>query len=148
MALPDQVTLEPGAATATRVKISGVFSRFGGGSFGAAETGYTYYVCPAGQESQCRREWTEIKAAAGTGSCVGYGGTSASTGTVRPATQAAANPDPWPIEMGTRSVDSTACQKLKTDAVQPKRGCSLALGAPSAVLALAALGFLLRRRRR
>ena len=69
-------------------------------SYGAAQRGYLYYSCPAGQQAVCRREWTDLQSVAGKNTGVGFGARFKDTGRIRKADQTPASPDVYPIERG------------------------------------------------
>jgi hypothetical protein len=79
-ALIDKVTMEPSAENPERILIYGVFSiRMGNdqGSFQAPQRGYLYYTLPSGaNRGLILREWSDLKAAAGTRTVIAFGGTS------------------------------------------------------------------------
>ena len=79
-ALIDKVTMEPSAENPGRILIYGVFSiRAAGneGVFQAAQRGYLYYTLPSGaNRALILREWSDLKAAAGTRTVIAFGGTS------------------------------------------------------------------------
>jgi hypothetical protein len=79
-ALIDKVTMEPSADNPERILIYGVFSLRAGtdlGSFQAPQRGYLYYTLPSGTDrSLILREWSDLKAAAGTRTVIAFGGTS------------------------------------------------------------------------
>jgi hypothetical protein len=102
-ALIDRVVLEPTDTGAVRVQLWGAFAladRKDGSNYQEPAKGYLYYSCPAGKEQTCRNEWADLKALAGTKVAAGFGGRYVATGRVRPATEAVASPDVYPIEMG------------------------------------------------
>ena len=85
-ALIDKVTMEPNAENPERILIYGVFSIRAGenqGSFQAPQRGYLYYTLPSGgilpaggNRALILREWSDLKAAAGTRTVIAFGGTS------------------------------------------------------------------------
>jgi hypothetical protein len=81
-ALISKVTMEPSAENPKRILIYGVFSirtgnDQGQGSFQAPQRGYLYYTLPAGaNRTLILREWSDLNAAAGTRTVIGFGGTS------------------------------------------------------------------------
>jgi hypothetical protein len=116
----DRVVLEPNDSQPTAAQIWGAFAlavprspngvqQKPAGSFGteqggdvylAVQRGYLYYTCPASKESACRNEWSDLKAAAGNGEILGFGGRYAPLGTVRKADARPASPDVYPLNMG------------------------------------------------
>jgi hypothetical protein len=79
-ALISKVTLEPNAENPERILIYGVFSIRTGddqNTFQAPQRGYLYYTLPSGADrSVILREWSDLNAAAGTRTVIGFGGTS------------------------------------------------------------------------
>jgi hypothetical protein len=116
------VQFEPSASdvsSATRVQIGGTFiianGPVGSGdAYSAAVTGVVYYVCPAGKESVCRMEWTDIKNAAGAADCATWGSRSLvpvpGLGVVRQSASGSA--DMYPIAMGVMRTANGQCPKL------------------------------------
>ncbi len=102
-AVVEKVLLEPSDAAAQRVQIWGAFAlsdQKSGSSYGAAQRGYLYYTCPAGQETVCRKEWKDLEAVAGKDTGVGFGARYKPTGRIRKADEKPASPDVYPIERG------------------------------------------------
>ncbi len=105
----EKVTLEPSDNAPERVQVWGAFSfadTKNGSAYGPGQRGYLYYSCPSGQESICRKEWSDLKSVAGKGTAVGFGMRFKPTGRVRRADEKAASPDPYPIQMGVIQVDN------------------------------------------
>jgi hypothetical protein len=105
----EKVTLEPSEKAPERIQIWGAFSfadTKNGSAYGPAQRGYLYYSCPSGQESTCRKEWSDLKSVAGKSTAVGFGMRFKPTGRVRKADEKAASPDPYPIQMGVIQVDN------------------------------------------
>jgi hypothetical protein len=105
----DKVVLEPNAESPTRIQIWGAFSLAkvaGGASYNEPVRGYLYYRLAEGKEDVCRREWADLRRAAGTGQVIGMGSSfdRAALGAVRLASEKAANPDPYPVAMGLERV--------------------------------------------
>lgn len=122
-AMVDKAVLEPTDAAPVRVQIWGVFATASGRGevYGEAQKGYLDHVCPAGQETTCRNEWSDIKSVAGKGQAVGFGMRYKPTGRIRAASEKPANPDPYPIDAGVMKVGSDAyhaaiAAKLKAQA--------------------------------
>ena len=102
-AVVEKVVLEPSDAAPERVQIWGGFALSEGqrgSEYGAAQRGYLYYSCPAGQQATCAREWADLKNVAGKNTGVGFGARYKETGRVRKADQPPASPDVYPIERG------------------------------------------------
>ena len=77
--LIDKVVLEPNADNPERILIYGVFSirTDNQGAFQAPQRGYLYYSLPTGADhALVLREWSDLKAAAGTHTVIAFGGTS------------------------------------------------------------------------
>jgi hypothetical protein len=105
--LIDRVVLEPSDAAAARVQIWGAFAlsdRKDGVSYLAPVRGYLYYSCPAGKETTCRSEWADLKSLAAAKTAAGFGGRYLPAGRVRPAAEAVASPDVYPIQMGVMKI--------------------------------------------
>jgi len=105
----EKVTLEPSDKAPERVQVWGAFSfadTKNGSAYGPAQRGYLYYSCPSGQESICRKEWSDLKSVAGKSTAVGFGNRYKPTGRVRKADEKVASPDPYPIQMGVIQVDN------------------------------------------
>jgi hypothetical protein len=116
----DKVVLMPDTTAPTSAQIVGVFSfavpraadlnqpwppgSFGtagtGDVYGAVQKGYLYYTCPRGQDDTCRNEWADLKALAGKPDIVGFGSRWRMSVRVRPLTEALANPDVYPLNIG------------------------------------------------
>ena len=102
-AVVESVVVEPNATAPARVQIRGAFALSEGArgsNYGAAQRGYLYYSCPAGQQDTCRREWADLQTVAGKNIGVGFGARYLPTGRVRKADEKPADPDPYPIERG------------------------------------------------
>src|SRR5262245_30933277 len=71
----DKVVFEP-ADSPTKVQIWGSFTlatRPNGKAFSSPVRGYLYYEAPSGKEAVCRKEWNDLKKAAGTSQIIGFG---------------------------------------------------------------------------
>ena len=102
-AVVERVVLEPSEAAPQRIQIWGAFALSDGKSgsnYGTAQRGYLYYDCPAGRETVCRTEWTDLKSVAGKDTGVGFGARYKATGRIRKADEKPAAPDLYPIERG------------------------------------------------
>ena len=100
----DKVVLSPTDAP-TRIQIWGSFvfaTRSGGKSHGTPERGYLYYKAPAGKEGVCRKEWADLKKAAGTAQVIGFGSIDdpKAQGKVRKADRKPESPDLYPLANG------------------------------------------------
>ncbi len=104
----EKVVMEPNETAPQRVQIWGAFAlaEGRGSTYGTPQRGYLYYSCPSGQESTCRKEWSDLKSIAGKNTAAGFGMRYKPTGRIRKADEKAASPDPYPIEMGVVLVDN------------------------------------------
>jgi hypothetical protein len=104
----EKVVMEPNEKTPERIQIWGAFSvaEGRGSTYGPAQRGYLYYSCPTGQESTCRKEWSDLKSVAGKSTAAGFGMRYKPTGRIRKADEKVATPDPYPIEMGVILVEN------------------------------------------
>ena len=105
----EKVTLEPSEKAPERIQVWGAFSFAdgkNGSAYGPVERGYLYYSCPSGQESICRKEWSDLKSVAGKSTAVGFGMRYKPTGRIRKVDEKVATPDPYPIQMGVIQVDN------------------------------------------
>lgn len=104
----EKVVMEPNETVPQRIQIWGAFAlaEGRGSTYGAPQRGYLYYSCPSGQESTCRKEWSDLKSIAGKNTAAGFGMRYKPTGRIRKADEKAASPDPYPIEMGVVLVDN------------------------------------------
>jgi hypothetical protein len=104
----DKVVLEPSDAPTT-IQIWGSFALYkepGGRAYGDPVRGYLYYKAPSGKEDVCRKEWADLKKAAGTGQVIGFGSSYElkALGKVRKASEKPASPDPYPVANGLTRV--------------------------------------------
>lgn len=100
--VPSKLEFFPDEAKATSVVIHGGFFFYQtGGSYGAPSCGYMYFQCPAGSETMCRMQWTDIKNAIGMPQCMGFGQLNMTTkATLRKEGVAPTNPDTWDLGIG------------------------------------------------
>lgn len=101
--LPDKVVLEPNETEPQRVQIWGAFllaDTKTGTMYLSAERGYLYYSCPQGKDKACVNEWTDLKALAGSGKGVGFGGRFQPAGQLHKAADPLGSPDPYPVQFG------------------------------------------------
>jgi hypothetical protein len=106
----DKVVLEPNATAPERIQISGAFalaSKEDRNSYDSAQRGYLYFSCKPGKEEVCRKEWADLKAIAGTGQVIGFGGRSQPRPRVRKAEDKLADPDEYPLNFGLVKVSPT-----------------------------------------
>jgi hypothetical protein len=106
----DKVVLEPSDAPTT-IQIWGAFTlatQKGGFTYNNPERGYLYYQAPAGKEEICRKEWNDLKKAAGTNQVIGFGNSYdlQSTGKVRKPKlgEKPEAPDTYPLGAGLAKV--------------------------------------------
>ena len=102
-AVIEKIVLEPSDAAPQRIQVWGAFAladQKSGSAYGPAQRGYLYYTCPSGQETTCRKEWEDLKAAAGKNTGVGFGARYRDTGRIRKTDEKPASPDTYPIERG------------------------------------------------
>jgi MYXO-CTERM domain-containing protein len=104
--VPTAVDLLPSDAAATRVVIHGAFFQLtmAGGTYGDPKCGVMYFECVAGQETMCRMQWGELRAAIAEAknSCRGFGSLNTlSIASVRAEGSALGTPDKWDLGVGT-----------------------------------------------
>ncbi len=102
--LVDKVALDSNDAPTT-IQIWGSFTfatSRGGNSYGNPERGYLYYKSAPGKEEVSRREWNDLKKAAGTSQVIGFGSSYdlKSLGKVRKANEKPEMPDAYPVANG------------------------------------------------
>lgn len=118
----DKVVLEPDTSAPERIQIWGAFAlarKEDRDNYDPAQRGYLYFSCSQGKEEVCRKEWADLKAIAGTGKVVGFGGRSQPRPRVRKADEKAANPDQYPLNFGIvrmedRNSDYPPIRELKS----------------------------------
>jgi hypothetical protein len=74
-AIIDQVTFEPDGSSPNYARISGVFVvpvQMSSGSYQRPQKGYLYFKIASGTEQSTRRDWSELKAVAGSGEVVAF----------------------------------------------------------------------------
>ena len=99
----DKVVLEPGTGAPERIQIWGAFalaSKKDRNSYESAQRGYLYYSIKPGKEEVCRTEWADLKAIAGTGQVIGFGGRDIPPGRLRKPDDKVADPDVYPVGWG------------------------------------------------
>jgi hypothetical protein len=105
----DKVVLEPDTKAPERIQIWGAFALArtdDRNSYDSPQRGYLYFSCKAGKEEVCRSEWADLKAIAGTGKVIGFGGRALLRPHVRKAEEKAANPDEYPLNFGLVRMDN------------------------------------------
>jgi hypothetical protein len=100
----DKVVLEPADAPTT-IQIWGTIALAKDGTsrnFTDPARGYLYYKAPTGREDVCRKEWNEMKKAAGTGEVIWFGDSTepAALGKVRTAKEKPEAPTDYPLGNG------------------------------------------------
>jgi hypothetical protein len=112
----DKVVFEPSEAAPQRIQVWGVFivapySASGSPIIAAPKRGYLYYKLPApGPAAELvKKEWSDLKAAAGTGQAVAFGGGFLPTDEVRvrPASETPKMPSDYVLNMGIVKLSST-----------------------------------------
>jgi hypothetical protein len=106
----DKVVLEP-ADDPTTIQLWGSFAlakEARGSTYGDPVRGYLYYKVPPGKEALCRKEWSDLKKAAGTGQIIGFGSRVewAALGKVRKAAERPESPDAYPLANGLVKVSA------------------------------------------
>lgn len=105
----DKVVFEPNATEPERIQIWGAFAmatKENRNTYDPAQRGYLYYSLKPGSEEICRKEWTDIKAVAGSGQIIAFGGRN-QPGRVRKATDSPTDPDVYPIDHGLSKVSAS-----------------------------------------
>jgi hypothetical protein len=100
----DKVVLDSNDAPTT-IQIWGsvtLASQVKGYTYSTPERGYLYYKAPPGKEEVCRREWNDLKKAAGTGQVIGFGSSYdfKALGKVRKGGTKPEMPDTYPLGNG------------------------------------------------
>jgi hypothetical protein len=106
----DKVVLEPSDTAPTTIQIWGSIAlarEAGGKAWSDPVRGYLYYRAPQGKEDVCRKEWNDMKKAAGTGQVIGFGSSYdlKGLGQVRKASEKPDRPDPYPVANGLVKID-------------------------------------------
>ena len=113
----EKVIFEPNDTNPQRVQVWGVFAIATppGDRYTAPSRGYMYFTAAPGQEAAATREWADLKAVAGTGQGIAFGGRYFRNGnavdiiqahiTVRSADAKPEKPDPYPIANGVIKVN-------------------------------------------
>ena len=102
----DKVVFEPNDQAPERIQIWGAFAvanKENRSTYDSAQKGYLYYALKPGREAVCKTEWADIKAVAGTGQVIAFGGRN-QPGRLRKASDTPADPDVYPIDHGVSKV--------------------------------------------
>ena len=109
-ALIDKVEMEPNADQPERIRIFGAFSVAKDRStFQAPQRGYLYFNLSGDNKDLIRREWADLKAAAGTHTVIAFGGSSftgsfSTVPRVRKADEKPDSPDPYVLGAGLSKI--------------------------------------------
>jgi hypothetical protein len=139
----DKVILEP-ADSPTTIQILGSIALANGergSSYSDPVRGYLYYKAASGKEGVCRKEWNDLKKAAGTAQIIGFGSRYElkALGSIRKADAKPESPDTYPLNNGLVKIgedeDSTPFNKGNADRIRslpaprtPPEGASVAPG--------------------
>lgn len=102
----DKVVFEPNATAPERIQVWGAFAlatKDNRNTYDSAQRGYLYYSLKPGKEEVCRKEWADLKAVAGTGQIVGFGGRN-QPARLRKAADNPADPDVYPVDHGVTRI--------------------------------------------
>lgn len=103
-AIVEKVIFEPSEAAPQRVQVWGVFSLAdtarGGNYYTKPQHGYLYYSLPAGKEAIAQREWTDMKAMAGTGQGIAFLARYSPLGKIRLDSEKPSSPDAYNVSNG------------------------------------------------
>lgn len=117
----DKVVLEPNATAPERIQIWGAFAvatKDDRNNYDPAQRGYLYYSLKSGKEDVCRKEWADLKAAAGTGQIIGFGSRT-QVGRLRKAQDQPADPDVYSggfglVKMSDRGTEYPPIRELRS----------------------------------
>lgn len=102
-ALIDRAVLEPNDRSPERIQLWGAFALADGrpgDRYQPARRGYLYYTLDPAKGEICRKEWADLRAVAGTGQAIGFGGRYSAKGRIRPASEGPQAPDTYPVGSG------------------------------------------------
>lgn len=105
----DKVVFEPNATAPERIQIWGAFAlatKDSRNDYDPARRGYLYYSLKPGREAVCRNEWADIKAVAGTGQIIAFGGRN-QPASVRKAADKPTDPDVYPVDRGVTKMSAS-----------------------------------------
>jgi hypothetical protein len=119
-ALIDKVAFEPNEAAPERIRVWGAFAlaaRKHPDAYKAPEQGYLYFSLPEEKADVARKEWKDLKAAAGKREVIGFGSRYESKVTVRESTAKPTDPDVYVlgwgmVKMSQRSKDYAPIKAL------------------------------------
>ena len=99
----DKVVFEPGDSSPERIQLWGSFcvaDPKDRDSYLPPQKGYLFYKLPAEKSETARKEWNDLKAAAGSGDVIGFGSRHAAHPKVRSAQDKPENPDVYSVAFG------------------------------------------------
>jgi hypothetical protein len=102
-ALVDKVVLEPTQSAPERIQIWGAFTLADDkdrDAYKAPEKGYLYYSLPKEKADVARKEWNDLKNAAGKNEIIGFGSRYAMKTTVRKSDAKPTDPDTYVVGWG------------------------------------------------
>jgi hypothetical protein len=105
-AVVDRVVMAPDAANPTSIQLWGTFALTTGehgargDTYQPAQRGYLYYSVNNRNTRATIAEWSDLRAAAGTGQVIGFGSRFAPPGHVRRGGEPASGPDEYPLGFG------------------------------------------------
>src|SRR5688572_1073853 len=102
-ALIDKVVFEPSEAAPERIQVWGAFAladRKDRDAYKVPEQGYVYFSLPSEKAEAARKEWKDLKNAAGKNEVIGFGSRYESKTTVRKSDAKVADPDPYVVGWG------------------------------------------------
>ncbi len=105
----DKVVFEPNAEAPERIQIWGAFAlatKDDRNNYDPARRGYLYYSLKPGREAVCRNEWADIKAVAGTGQIIAFGGRN-QPARLRKAADKPTDPDVYPVDRGVTKMSAS-----------------------------------------
>jgi hypothetical protein len=103
----DKVVMEPDDRAPQRIQIWGVFSMADVRNpfdYLPAHAGYLYFSLP-GNTTLALREWTDLRAVAGTSQIVAFGSRWQPQPTLRAQGEAPQAPDPYPLNVGVMKIN-------------------------------------------
>jgi hypothetical protein len=124
-AVIEKVVFEPNENAPERIQVWGAFSLTEGrpGDFyQSPQRGYLYFTVPPGKEAMARKEWADLKSAAGTGQGIAFGSKYLYKARFRKSDEKPASPDVYPFGVGVTKVEPTSSMiaPLKKMLKQPR----------------------------